>query len=117
MFQTLSDKRPIAKKEYTCQAWPHVLNAVKSRQVEFSFKDLRLIVESKREPPKILPGERYVSITYYSPTYSAVELQAIVDEHGNTEIVHRYFHHFLRFRATERLHNLCKQYDLYPAGY
>jgi hypothetical protein len=84
----LSERRPVAQKDYQCDACNWIFNGDIGREF-YEYDELRLIVRARRDKHKIKKGMRYVT-------------QSLND---GGEI--------FTFRAREDMHDLCLKYDLY----
>lgn len=88
MAQILSERKPIARKEYYCDASVWVNEFYENGL--FSYSDLRKIVKMRQRNWKIQKGEKYL--------YQANVVWG----------------DFFVFRANLEMHEICLKYDLYP---
>ena len=88
MIEIISEKTPIAKKDYECMACLLVNEHINNGGF-FTFSDYRKIVKAKKNNWKIRKGDRYI-------------YQFNTDGSNVCE-----------FRAMPIIHKLCIKYDLY----
>lgn len=88
MIKTLSERRPVARKTYPCDACYWIENYINDG-VTFTIADYRTIVRAKRNGWKIQPGQQYVKQ---------------FNTNGNDTWT---------FRAIPEIHELCVKYELY----
>ena len=60
MIEVIRDSRPVAKKDYDCDACHYLLDNHGIQGNGFRIADLRLIVKAKRNGYRILKGQKYV---------------------------------------------------------
>lgn len=88
MITVIRDARPIAKKDYSCDACDYILkNGIDGNN--YPISELRKIVKAKMNGYKILKGERYV-----------MQVNKLDGD-------------FYVFRAIPEMHELCLKYELY----
>ncbi len=88
MITVIHESTPVARKTYHCNACEFVREAI--GDADFTISDLRKIVKVKRQGWKIQPGQRYI--------------KQFNRDSGET----------WTFRAIPEMHELCREYDLYP---
>ena len=79
---------PVARKEYTCQAWDWINNSGLGEN-EYDPEDWLIIEKARAENFKILKGTKYVCCRG------------------------KYDGEFTTFRARLDLHNICLEHELY----
>ena len=88
MITTIYEQKPIARKDYDCEASLFVREC---NTVDFmTFAERRVIVKARKNGWRIKKGQRYVRQfnTYSGDTWT--------------------------FRAIPEMHDICAKYDIYP---
>ncbi len=84
MWDFAQDSKPIANKEYDCQAWPWIGNVIAWSDLS---KDEKEVIEKARsEGFKILKGTKYLRVSgkwegEFTTYCARLDLQKICDDH------------------------------------
>jgi len=90
MATLLSQKEPVARKEYNCMASNFIRESGNLRGLTFTFSEWRAIITARENNWNIIPGEKYIrqAIAYDGSVYTFIAIPAI--------------------------HEICLKYEFYP---
>jgi len=84
MWDLAKDSKPVARKEYKCQAWPWIDNGISFDDLDATEKEV--IEKARKEGFKILKGTRYLRVDgkwdgEFTTYRARLDLQKICDDH------------------------------------
>ena len=90
MWDFATETRPVARKDYDCQAWPWIDNSG-CYPNDFDEEEVAIIEKARSEGFKIIKGTKYLRVSGKwegeMTTYCArLDLQGICDDHELQEL-------------------------------